>query len=266
MHSTASDGRMSPAEVVRLAAKLGVETIALTDHDTTAGLAAAQEAAAEYGVTVLNGIELSSQGEGGGVDFLGYGFDAESALLRDKLAELREGRVERAREMVGKLNSLGVAMEWEQVKRQAGDGAIGRPHVAWALLEAGQVGSVTEAFERWIGGSGPAYVPRRRFTAQEVIALLREAGGVAVLAHAARSNTMGLVPELVEMGLEGLEVYYPGHSRKQVRRLLRLCGKHELGASGGSDFHGMSLDGTASLGGTFVPAEKVEWLLRRTAV
>jgi predicted metal-dependent phosphoesterase TrpH len=260
IHSTASDGRLTPAEVVRLAVELGLSTIALTDHETTAGLSEAQTAAASHDLRVLSGIELGTETEAGLVDILGYCFEPEHGGLQAALVRLREGRQQRARAMVEKLRQLDVPLTWERVQALAGDSVIGRPHVARALLEAGHVSSLGEAFERWISSQGPAYVPRPRLSPQEAITLIREAGGLAVLAHPVRSEKTTLVPALAEVGLGGLEVYYPEHNRADVKHLLRLCRRYNLIPTGGSDFHGLSLDGTAQLGSVAVPPETVERL------
>jgi predicted metal-dependent phosphoesterase TrpH len=260
VHTTASDGRNTPAEVVRLAVELGLSTIALTDHDTTAGLPEAQSTAAEYDLKVLNGIELSSESDVGEVHILGYCIDPDHAGLQSMLRKLRDARVDRARRMVDKLRELGVIITWERVQALAGEGAIGRPHVARALKEAGHVRTLGEAFDRWIANDGPAYVPRFRLTPEAAIALIREAGGVAVLAHPALSGNLSLVPQLVEAGMSGLEVYYPEHSPSDQEKLLGLCEQYGLFPTGGSDFHGLAHDGHAPMASVPVPPEVVEYL------
>lgn len=260
VHSTASDGRLSPAEVVRLAADLGLTAIALTDHETTAGLPEAQAMAAQFGLTVLPGVEIGTETDDGPVDILGYCFDPGHAGLQAALTRLRDGRDERAQEMVGKLNELGIPLTWDEVRDVAGHSVVGRPHVARALVRAGHIAQIGEAFERWIGAKGPAYVARLRITPQEAIALVNDAGGLASLAHPIRSSVLDSLPALVEAGLGGLEVYYPQHTRKDVKRLLRLCKRHNLVPTGGSDFHGLALDGTSTLGSVAVPPDSVERL------
>jgi predicted metal-dependent phosphoesterase TrpH len=260
VHSTASDGRNTPAEVVRLAVELGLSAIALTDHDTTAGLPEARSAAAGTGLKVLDGIELSSESDVGEVHVLGYCIDLAHAGLQSMLSRLRDARVDRARQMVDKLRELGVVITWERVQAFAGEGAVGRPHVAMALQEAGRVRTLGEAFDRWIANDGPAYVPRFRLTPEEAIALIREAGGLAVLAHPALSNNLSLVPQLAGAGLSGLEVYYPDHSPSDREKLLGLCQQYGLFPTGGSDFHGLTHDGHAPMASVAVPPEVVERL------
>lgn len=245
-------------EVVRLAAELGVTTLALTDHETTAGLSEAQAEAARLtdagdSVRVLPGIELGSDTDDGPVDILGYCFDVQNEGLQTRLVALREGRVERARQMVEKLGELGVPVTWDRVRELAGNSVIGRPHIAHGLLDAGHVDTLTEAFERWIGSQAPAYVARERLTPEEAIRLVRGAGGVPVLAHPVRSRMVSHIPALAEVGLGGLEVYYPHRTRPDRRRLLRLCKLYDLVATGGSDFHGLVMGSTAPLGSVHVP-------------
>lgn len=261
MHTTASDGRLSPAELVTLAVELRMTHIAITDHETTAGLAEAQSAAAAHGLTVLPGLELGTEGDAGHMDLLGYCFDVENAALQDMLTRLRAARVVRAQEMVDKLNKLDATITLEQVQAASNGGAIGRPHVARALLNAGHVNSITEAFERWIGGKGPAYVARFRLEPAEGIRLIREAGGIVGVAHPVRSGKVKQIPALVEAGLNALEVWYPHHSRRDVKKLLRLTGKYGLIPTGGSDFHGPSLDGTISMGSVPLPLDVIDRLV-----
>jgi predicted metal-dependent phosphoesterase TrpH len=251
---------LTPKEVVRLAAELELSTIALTDHETTAGLAEAQATASENSLTVLTGIEVGTETDDGPVDILGYCFAVEHEGLQEMLSRLRKGRHQRAQAMVAKLGQIGVNVELERVLAFAEGGVIGRPHVARALLEAGHVNRIGEAFERWIGHKGPAYVPREKLAPQGAIELINQAGGLASLAHPVRSDKVSLVSALVEAGLGGLEVYYPEHSRADKKRLLRLCKRYDLIPTGGSDFHGLSLHGTAKLGSVAVPPEIIERL------
>ena len=252
MHSTASDGVLHPAEVVRLAQERGLRTIALTDHDTTDGLSEAIETGKQIGLEVIGGFEINSETDLGHLDFLAYGCDRDNAALQNQLLEIRDARMGRAKGMVRKLAELGVPVAWERVLHFAGDAqSIARPHVARALVEAGHVASTQEAFDRYLNDNGPAYVHRLELKPQEVIDVIHQAGGVIVLAHPAHAGTTHLIPQLAALGLDGVEVYYFDHTDAQQAELLALADKHRLLVTGGSDFHG---DGThAELGSVPVP-------------
>jgi hypothetical protein len=264
LHSTASDGVWRPADVVQLAKDRGLATIALTDHDTTAGLREAIETGQAVGIEVLGGLEINSETGLGHLDFLAYGCDVESTALQDQLLEIRDARVGRARGMVKKLAELGRPVAWERVLFFAGDAqSIARPHVARALVEAGHVASTREAFDTYLRDGGPAYVQRLELEPQEVIEVIHQAGGVIVLAHPGHARTTPLVPLLAELGLDGVEVYYFDHSDEQQAELLALADRHGLIVTGGSDFHG---DAThAELGSVPVPVEVVGRLKERLA-
>jgi len=257
VHSTTSDGVLTPSEVVSAALERGLAVLALTDHDTLGGVAEAQRAAEGTGLEVIPGVEINSEGEWGDLHFLGYYVDPENPFLGERLEAMREARLERARKMVERLARMGMPLEWERVRALAGGESVGRPHVARALLEAGYVASIQEAFDRYIGSGGPAYVPRLRLTPAQVIEAVHRAGGVAVLAHPAHSGATDLIPRFVALGLQGLEVYYPHHSPQEVRALESLCGRYGLLATGGSDFHGPGHEEGAEIGSVFVPLECV---------
>lgn len=252
IHTTASDGLLAPSEVVRLALEHGLVAIAITDHDTTAGVAEAQTAALSTGLEVVPGVELSSEGEWGDFHILGLYVDLQNSLLQERLAQLRAGRTARAKEMLGRLAALGMPLEWEQIVALAGDAAIGRLHIARALVQQGYVADIGEAFQRYLGWGGPAYVPRVPLPPGEAIRLIREADGVAILAHPAASGVTSYIPMLVSLGLQGVEVYYPEHSPADEKALLALARRHRLLVTGGSDFHGMERAG-ASLGNSGIP-------------
>lgn len=261
IHTTASDGLFSPSEVVRLAVERGIAAIAITDHDTLAGIAEAQVAAIGTGLEVVPGVELSSEGEWGDFHILGLYVDPKSGSLQERLKELQAGRAARARRMLERLAALGVPLEWEQVVALAGDAAIGRLHIARALVQRGYVADISEAFQRYIGWGGPAYVPRVQISPAEAIRLIRSAGGVAVLAHPAVSGAVAYIPMLVSLGLQGVEAYYPEHSPEDVRTLLELARHYRLLVTGGSDFHGVEQAGT-SLGTPEVPL-RLLWQVQR---
>ena len=266
VHSTASDGLLSPAEVVRFARDLGLTTVALTDHDTTDGVAEAQAAGRDVGVDVIAGFEINSEGEFGDVHFVVYYVDPENAPLQDKLLSIRDARVGRARGMLKKLAEMGMPVTWERVMEIAGDASsIARPHIARAMLEAGHVSSAQEAFDRYISNDGPAYVHRLQLTPQDVIGTVHGAGGLIVLAHPPRAGSVDLIPKLQEMGLDGIEVYYPEHTPGEIAMLEGIAAERGLLMTGGSDFHGWDDGVHANLGSVYVPPECADRLRERAA-
>jgi predicted metal-dependent phosphoesterase TrpH len=262
IHSTASDGVFTPSEVVLLALEQGLAAIALTDHDTLSGVAEAQQAAIGTGLEVITGVEVNSEGGWGDLHFLGYYVDPENDRLQEQLQAMQNARVERARKMLDRLRDMGMTLEWEKVRALAGGDSIGRPHIGRALKERHYVETVQEAFERFIGRDGPAYVPRLRLTPPEVIQAITGAGGVPVIAHPVHSGTTAVnrIPEFVEYGLRGVEVYYPHHSPQDIEMLLGLCQGYGLLATGGSDFHGQGVMGGIKLGSVHLPFECFERL------
>ncbi len=242
-HSSFSDGTRPPAEVVRRAAAAGLAAIALTDHDTVAGIGPAAEVLPP-GLMLVPGMELSCRREGHSVHLLAYLFDPGHPELAAQTERIRQGRVERAREMVAKLAALGTGMTWEQVTAIAGGGVIGRPHIARAMVDAGVVGSVDEAFTpEWIGPGGRAHVRRYALDPADAIRIVGAAGGVCVLAHPFAGTRGWLVPdvlitELAAIGLAGVEVAHPDHDDGERRHLAGLAAKLGLVVTGGSDDHG----------------------------
>ncbi len=261
IHSTASDGVFTPSEIVHQALGRELAVIALTDHDTLGGVAEAQRAAASTNLEVITGVEVNAEGDWGDLHFLGYYVDPENGLLRERLQAMRDARVGRARKMVERLREMGMGLEWEEVRTLASGDSVGRPHVARALLNRGHVATMQEAFDRFIGNDGPAYVPRLRLTPSEVIEAIIGAGGVPVLAHPGHYwAALERLPKFVEYGLRGVEVYYPDHSPEEIKVLLGLCQKYDLLFTGGSDFHGPAVREGAPLGSVYVPMECVERL------
>ncbi|MFB7358849.1 PHP domain-containing protein [Streptomyces gardneri] len=242
-HSTASDGTDSPAELVRNAAAAGLDVVALTDHDTTRGHADAIRALPE-GLTLVTGAELSCRLDGIGLHMLAYLFDPEEPALLAERELVRDDRVPRARAMVGKLQELGVPVTWEQVARIAGDGSVGRPHVAEALVELGVVPDVSGAFTPdWLADGGRAYVGKHELDPIEAIRLVKAAGGVTVFAHPLAVKRGEVVPEaaiarLADAGLDGIEVDHMDHDEATRARLRGLAKELGLLVTGSSDYHG----------------------------
>jgi predicted metal-dependent phosphoesterase TrpH len=242
-HSSVSDGTEPPAVVIRRAAEAGLDVIALTDHDTVAGIREAASAL-PAGLTLVPGAELSCRLEGHSVHVLAYLFDAENDRLAGEMAEIRESRLHRARAMVARLNELGAPVSWEEVSEIAGGGVVGRPHIARAMVEAGVVPAFDDAFTaEWIGPGGRAHVSRYALDPARAIRLVRGAGGVTVLAHP-RGETRGwqipddVIADLAAAGLTGVEVNHPQQDERTRVRLSELAGRLGLVPSGGSDDHG----------------------------
>jgi 3',5'-nucleoside bisphosphate phosphatase len=246
-HSSVSDGTEPPAAVIRRGAQAGLDVIALTDHDTVAGHHEAARALPP-GMTLLPGAELSCRLEGHSVHLLAYLFDPENDALAGEMAEIRESRLFRAKAMVDKLAALDVPVTWEKVSEIAGGGVVGRPHIARAMIDAGVVSSVDEAFTPdWLGPGGPAYVSRYALDPVRAIRLVRSAGGVTVLAHP-RGRGRGwqlpasVIADLSQAGLTGIEINHPQHDERERGRLGELARTLGLVASGGSDDHGALTD------------------------
>lgn len=255
MHSTASDGALPPHEVVAAAQRAGLSAIALTDHDTIDGLASARRAGAELGVRVVPGVELSAVDDGDEIHVLGLHLSHPESLA-SALAELRETRRERAKTTVAILNSLGVPVTLDAVFAAAGDGAVGRPHIARALVAGGWARDFRDAFDRWLGTGKPACVEKRTVTFAEAAQLIHDAGGLAVYAHPGGAASRADLEELASLGLDGVEVRHPSHTADEIARLGALVADLALVPSGGSDWHGAP-EGYRALGSMKVSAS---WL------
>jgi predicted metal-dependent phosphoesterase TrpH len=263
MHTTASDGVLSPEVLVQLARKRKLDVIAITDHDTTGGIGTAQ--AESNGIPiVIPGIELSAEHQGADVDILGYCIDPTNTILQSRLALSRKNRITRAGAMVERLADLGAPVRMERVLELANGGSVCRPHIARALVEAGHVEGLQDAFERYLGNGAPAYIPGNKLTPGEAIDLIHTAGGVAVLAHPALvPNYAALIEMLIPLGLDGVEVAHPKNSNPVRANLRGIAKKHDLIMTGGSDFHRPEAD---SLGSVTPPAGCVAQLRARAEV
>jgi predicted metal-dependent phosphoesterase TrpH len=261
LHTTASDGSWSPEAVVQGAAAGGLDVIAITDHDNTVAFNAARTAATGLNLQVIAGIEVSSSYVGRDVHVLGYFVDPESLVLRVHGERAANRRDERMREMVDRLAAQGTEVPFEDVEREAGPDryAIGRPHLAKALVTAGFATSVYDAFDRLIGDAHDAFVPTALLDPAGAVRLILEAGGVPMWAHPPADLVDPLLPGLIDAGLRGLEVYRPRNKQSEVMRLESICRSRGLLMSGGSDWH--SPDTGAALGDFHVGAEEVEGLL-----
>jgi hypothetical protein len=262
-HTTASDGTLDAHELVELAARHGVRVLAITDHDSTEALAAAGAAAERLGVILVPGIEINCEAEGAEIHVLGYFVDVQASWFQDFLRQQRAERRARVLRIAARLAELGLPVDPAEVLALAGDGAAGRPHVAQVMVRRGYVATVREAFDRYLRAGGPAWVPRDRLSPAEAVAVIRRAGGVAVMAHPGLAQRDELIAGLVGAGLEGLEVYYPEHSPSQTEHYLELCRQWALLATGGSDFHGPGRGVHATPGTPQVPWEAWDALRRR---
>ena len=263
-HSTASDGVLSPADLVKLAYKQGVRVMALTDHDSTEGLEEAR-AAIEPDFTLIPGVELGTDIPGAEIHMLGLFLDPAQPELQEILKKLRDGRLGRGEGIVKKLQEMGKEISWEQVQRIAGDASVGRPHIAQALLDNGEVATIKEAFDKYIARNGPAYVERDKMTPVEAVETIVRMGGIPCIAHPLDlENLDGMLVELKAAGMVAMEVYYKDYAPDEVERLRQLAEKHDLLALGGSDYHGLHGPNEPFPGGqhTPVPEASIEALLR----
>ena len=266
-HSTASDGLFTPADLLHAAQVAGITTLALTDHDTTDGIAEAQATGRVLGIEVIAGIEVNTDipRGGGEAHVLGYFVQVARPAFQAQLTQRRQEREARGQQMVAQLNVAGLPITWEQVRGYA-DGAVGRPHVAAALMAIGAVSSVSEAFERYLGRGMAGYVPRVSFTPSQAIALIHSGGGIASLAHPADiPNLEALLATLTADGLAGLETYYGQYNHATVARLRALAQRFSLIPTGGSDYHGPNIHPTPLGGQPPLPVTSLEALRRATA-
>lgn len=259
-HSIHSDGTLAPAALVQEAARRGLRVLGLTDHDTLDGLAEAEAEADRLGLELVPGVELSTGGQGGEpeIHLLGYFVDREDPELRAGLTGFAGARIERMGLILERLASAGVPVEPERVRRLAGPGTVGRPHIARALIERGHVADMGEAFDRYLASGRPGFVPRPKVEPERGVALIRAAGGVAVLAHPFGTGEVeAVVARLVPVGLGGMEVYYGEYDERARAELGAVAARWGLIPTGGSDFHGPGVKAGRELGGPPVPATSV---------
>jgi len=259
VHTTASDGTKTPREIVEMAAEVGLKAVAITDHDAVDGIDQAIHTGAELGCEIIPGVELSATVDGVDMHLLGFYVDWTHRSLLEQLRYFRKVREERAAKIVQKLNQLGLHIRLEKVKEVAGDGAVGRPHIAEVMVQEHVVGSFNEAFSRYLGNKSPAYVPKFKISPKAGIEMIRSSGGIAVFAHPGTVRRDELIPSFIADGLQGLEVIHPDHSGATTQHYLELAKKYGLVTTGGSDFHGPNTN-MSDLGGFCVPYAWVEKL------
>ena len=277
IHSTASDGTLSPGEILRLAENLGLGAISITDHDTLKGSKELLEVAGSSDVRVISGIEIStippaSFAVAGSFHILGYGIRLNDPVLNHTLETLQQARVNRNPLIIGRLNEMGLDISIEEVIQASGEAQIGRPHIAQLMIQKGFVRTIDEAFDVYLGFNKPAYVEKYKLDCQKAIEMIIRAGGTAVLAHPFllgipdESRTESLVAALKEMGLQGIEVYYPDHTCEHVQFYLKLARSYDLVITGGTDFHGAikpDIQLGCGRGGFFIPYSVYDLLLNR---
>jgi predicted metal-dependent phosphoesterase TrpH len=240
VHTTASDGVLTPAEVVSLARLCGLRGIAITDHDTVEGLLDPQlfHLAAERNIQLISGIEINTDFEDEEVHILGYFINVQHTGLLNRLKEIKQARLERTAKIIDRLHNLSINIDPARVRQVAGSGTVGRPHIAQVMIENGYAATIKEVFEKYLGRGKPAYVPRYRLLPREAINLIKLAGGVPVLAHPGLIQNRLVIDKIMQMGIKGLEVFYPEHTGTQINQLLNLAVQKQMMITGGSDFHG----------------------------
>ncbi|MFQ5830441.1 MAG: PHP domain-containing protein [Candidatus Methylomirabilia bacterium] len=263
-HSKASDGSLAPRELVREAVRRGVRFLAITDHDSTEALPeAVDEAVTHPPLTLVPGVEINCDIDGGEIHILGYFLDYRAEWFQAFCREQREERIRRIHRIAQRLTELGMLIDPEEVFALVQEGSAGRPHVAQAMVNRGYVKSVREAFDRYLATGGPGHVPRKKLSPAEAVAVIRKAYGVPVLAHPGLAGKDEMIPELVRAGLMGIECYYAEHSAAQTRTYVQMCKDLALVATGGSDYHGPQIGRTNPVGSPDVPLSAYEGLLSK---
>lgn len=263
VHTTASDGALPPVQVVEAAHQAQLHAIAITDHDTVDGVAEAHEAGERLGVRIVTGVELSAHFGDNELHLLGLHL-SDTDAIRTALRDLQVGRAIRAERIVKRLHEFKIPVTMEAVLAQAGQGAIGRPHIARAMIAGGWVTEFREAFDKWLGAGRPAYVGKDRYEVADAIALVHRAGGLAIWAHPGEDATAVRIHRLAALGLDGVETLHPSHPPYLVKKIFDLVEANGLVPSGGSDWHGTA-EGPRRLGGQLVPGVWLDWQDARVA-
>lgn len=238
VHTTASDGTMTPTWVVEMAANIGLGAVGIADHDTMGGIKEALDAGRRRNIILVPGVEINTDFGKHELHILGYFIDPDSSYLHDKLDYLRSERMTRGIRIVERLNQIGLKISMDRVKEIADGAVIGRPHIGRAIVEAGYTGSLNSAFGKYLVQGTPGFIDRYKLTPIDAIQIVKASGGVAVMAHPAKTHDDEIIPELVKAGLQGLEAYHTDHTSQQRRRYIKMAKKYDLLVTGGSDFHG----------------------------
>lgn len=264
VHTTASDGAFTPTQVVEAASEAGLAAVAVTDHDTVAGIDEALAASEKFGVEVVPGIEISAIYQPGvEAHILGYFFNHHDSNLLEWLQVLKSARLDRGRKIVERLNEAGVKLDFDHVARIAGEGAVGRPHVAKALIEVGAASSMDAAFGRYLIEGCPGFVPRYKVSPEEAVRMIINSGGVACVAHPAKMKRDDLIVHLIDQGLSAVEAYHPDHGPTSSKFYKRFAERRGLVATGGSDAHSISSENHGGIGLVTCPYSAVEQLKAR---
>ncbi|HEY3374135.1 MAG TPA: PHP domain-containing protein [Candidatus Aquicultor sp.] len=263
LHTTKSDGSLTPEQVVEAAAKRRINIIAIADHDTTAGIAVAQAVASTHGIEVIPAVEFSSKFNSRDIHILGYFIFHEDPELLTYLKTLKEARAERAQEMVQCLRNIGFNLTFEEVEKAAKGASIGRPHIARVLLRKGYIETFSDAFNKYLRRGGPCFIEKFTYSPKKIIRLIHNVGGAAVFAHPGLSGLDTYIPKLVDMGLDGFEAYHVDHTQEMTKRYIEYAKQYGLIVTGGSDDHGPVSKHGVRMGTVFVPNEVVGSLRRR---
>jgi predicted metal-dependent phosphoesterase TrpH len=262
-HTYYSDGALSPKELVTRAHEVGIDVLSITDHDNIDGVAEATHAAKDFGIEVIPGVELSSTLGTKDIHILGYMFDPDNRQLRDTLEFLRKERFIRAERIVRKLNDMDLPLDFDIVLEHAGHGAVGRPHIAAALLDEGLTSEYAEAFEQYIGDRGPAFEPKYKISPEDAVEIIANAGGISTVAHPGWYIGEQDLSYLIRAGVDGIEVVHPAHDSSRERYFRGIASTYFLLESGGSDFHGGKRNDYQNFGTYTVTAEMVQAMKRR---
>jgi 3',5'-nucleoside bisphosphate phosphatase len=261
-HTNFSDGYYSPAELLHKALEKGIGIIGITDHDSVSGVKAAREVSSKIGIEVIPGVEISTEIGDSEIHILGYFIDPDNKELERYLVFFREERYKRALRIVEKLNILGFSLKMDDVMHHAKDSAIGRPHIAQALLEKGFVNSFFEAFNKYIGNNGPAFEKKVHLSPQSACKIINDAGGLSFIAHPGKMQEH-LIKELIDAGIDGIEVIHPSHSANQSKYYRGITNEYFLLESGGSDFHGGRREDDGNLGKYFINYKAIDAMRSR---
>ncbi len=260
IHTNASDGIMSPCEVVRWSNIKRLRAIGITDHDTVKGIGPALASSSYFGVEIVPGIELSTMYESEEIHILGYYINYKDKWFLSILDEIQDSRSKRAEKIVNKLNELGVNITILEVRALAGAGAIGRPHIARAMIERGYINNIKEAFDKYIGNGCPAYTERYKLSSEEAISVVKNVGGIPVIAHPGLIKDRANIGKVIELGIEGMEVFHPKHDSETIRDMLTVAESKKLLITGGSDCHGVKLNNEPILGSCSIDYKYVKML------
>lgn len=265
LHTTGSDGRLTPSQLVKLAKSLGLKVIAVTDHDSVGGLPEALlEAVKDPQIVVIPGVEINTDLPDGELHMLGYFIDYKDREFVASLERIRESRLGRAKKMIEKLHILGMNVEWQRVMELARGESVCRPHIAQVMLENGYVSSEKEAFDKYIGRSGPAYVEREKVKPADAVRIILKAGGLPVLAHPADIQGLhSILAELIAAGLRGMETYYGQYDKKTIDMLTKVADENNLLKTGGTDYHHFQDDREVPLGSVYIPDECIKMLFAK---